>query len=264
MKPVFTFKRGSTPLIVSIPHAGTLLPGSVNDRLTPRARRLPDTDWYVDQLFQWVVEKGGSLLIANYSRYVVDLNRPPDDAPLYAGAGSTLLPEQAFDGISLYKKGMQPDKDEKQERLQQFWKPYHEKLGAELTALKHRFGHAVVLDAHSILSRVPSLFDGRLPDLNLGSYRGASADPGLISASVAALKEATNFSVILDGRFQGGYITRNYGCPDSAIHALQLEMAQSTYMSEETPCFDSKRAAGLSKVLQNLVDTLIRWAPVDA
>ena len=156
---------------------------------------------------------------------------------------------------------MNPDENEVQERLKNFWMPYHEQIYAELEALKHRFGHAVLLDAHSILSKVPRLFDGTLPDLNLGSFKGASADPGLVSASMAALGVDPDFSLVLDGRFKGGYITRNYGRPDNGIHALQLEMAQSAYMVEEPPAYHEERAGKLIPVLQNLVDTLINWTP---
>jgi len=263
MKPIFSFKRGDTPLLVSIPHAGLFVPQLINDRLTSRARHLPDTDWFVDRVFQWVVEKGGGLLVANYSRYVIDLNRPPDDAALYAGPGTGLLPEQTFAGKPLYQPGKQPGKDEAPERLQRFWMPYHKQLGTELQDLKQRFGHAVLLDAHSILSEVPMLFDGTLPDLNLGSYRGASADPGLVSESMVALGADPGFSLVLDGRFQGGYITRNYGCPHDGVHALQLEIAQSAYMRERSPAYDEGCSGQLLPVLQGLIDTLVRWSPAD-
>ena len=262
MKPLFSFQRGNTPLLVSIPHAGVFVPQAICDRFTTEARQLPDTDWYVDRLYQWVTKRGGGLLIANYSRYVVDLNRPPDDAPLYTTDGSTLLPERAFDGGALYKSGMRPGADEAGERLQQYWQPYHAKLTTELDEIRHQFGHVVLLDAHSILSKVPGLFEGTLPDLNLGSYRGASARQGLISASMAALEIDSYYSSVLDGRFQGGYITRHYGAPDHAVHALQLEMAQSTYMNESRS-YDDRRALQLLPVLQGLVDTLIRWTPTD-
>jgi len=262
MKPVFSFQRGTTPLLISIPHAGVFVPEAISDRLTTRARQLPDTDWYVDRLYQWVTKRGGGLLIANYSRYVIDLNRPPDDAPLYTAGGSNLLPERAFDGGSLYKSGMRPDEDEARERLQRYWQPYHDKLATELDEIRHQFGHAVLLDAHSILSRVPALFEGTLPDLNLGSFQGASANQGLVTASMAALEIDPHYSTVLDGRFQGGYITRNYGSPDNAVHALQLEMAQSIYMNEPH-AYDDRRALRLLPVLQGLVDTLIRWTPAD-
>lgn len=263
MKPIFSFQRGATPLLVSVPHAGLFVPQLINDRLTSQARHLPDTDWFVDRVFQWVVEKGGGLLVANYSRYVIDLNRPPDDAALYAGQGTGLLPEQTFAGQPLYQPGKRPDEDEARERLRRFWMPYHKQLSAELQDLKQRFGYAILLDAHSILSKVPMLFDGTLPDLNLGSYRGASADHGLVSESMAALRLDPGFSLVLDGRFQGGYITRNYGCPRDGVHALQLEIAQSAYMRERSPAYDEGRAGRLLPVLQGLTDTLVRWSPAD-
>jgi len=262
MKPVFSFQRGTTPLLVSIPHAGVFVPREINDRLTTWARELPDTDWYVDRLYQWVTKQGGGLLIANYSRYVIDLNRSPDDAPLYSAGGPGLLPEHAFDGGSLYKYGRGPGADEARERLRRYWQPYHDKLASELDEIRHQFGHAVLLDAHSILSEVPALFEGTLPDLNLGSFKGASAGKGLVSASMAALEVDPYYSTILDGRFQGGYITRNYGSPDNAVHALQLEMAQSTYMNESRS-YDDSRALRILPVLQGLVDAMIRWTPTD-
>jgi len=263
MKPIFSFQRGDTPLLVSVPHAGLFVPQLINNRLTSQARHLPDTDWFVDRVFQWVVEKGGGLLVANYSRYVIDLNRPPDDAALYAGPGTGLLPEQTFAGQPVYQPGKQPDEEEAPKRLQRYWMPYHQQLRSELQDLKQRFGHTILLDAHSILSEVPMLFDGTLPDLNLGSHRGASADPGLVSESMAALGADPGFSLVLDGRFQGGYITRNYGCPYDGVHALQLEIAQSAYMCEQPPAYDEGCAGQLLPVLQGLIDTLVRWSPAD-
>jgi len=262
MKPVFSFQRGNTPLLVSIPHAGVFVPREISDRLTTRGLKLPDTDWYVDRLYQWVTKRGGGLLIANYSRYVIDLNRSPDDAPLYSAGGPGLLPEHAFDGGSLYKNGKGPGADEARERVRRYWQPYHDKLAAELEAIRHQFGNAVLLDAHSILNKVPALFEGTLPDLNLGSFKGASAGQGLVTASMAALQVDPNYSTILNGRFQGGYITRNYGSPDNAVHALQLEMAQSTYL-DESCSYSDRRAQRLIPVLRGLVDTLIRWTPAD-
>jgi len=263
MKRVFTFQRGSTPLLVSIPHAGVIVPPSINNRLTQAARHLPDTDWFVDRLYHWVIEKGGGLLVANYSRYVIDLNRPRDNADLYAGAGTGLLPTETFAGKPIYQPGEQPDEGEIQKQIQQYWMPYHAQLRTELQALKQRFGHAVLLDAHSILGEIPMLFAGKLPDLNLGSYRGASADAGLISASMTVLGADPGYSLILDGRFQGGYITRNYGHPHLGIHALQLEIAQAAYMYEQPPAYNAGRSGRLLPVLQGLIDTLIEWSPAD-
>jgi N-formylglutamate amidohydrolase len=261
MQPIFSFQRGQTPLLVSIPHAGTDVPPLIGKRFTQQAHQLADTDWFVDRLYHWVTEEGAGLLVANYSRYVIDMNRPADNAALYSGFGSGLVPQQSFDGKPLYRAGKQPGKTECKQRLTQFWLPYHEKLTAELQVLKNRFGYAVLLDAHSIRSKVPMLFDGRLPNLNLGSNRGVSANPDLICASFAALNKDTAYSAVLDGRFQGGYITRNYGQPHENIHALQLEMTQSVYMREYPPEYDQVLATKISSVLRGFLATLLQWSP---
>jgi N-formylglutamate amidohydrolase len=261
MDAIYAFHRGDTPLLVSVPHAGTVVPPGINSRLRTGARQLPDTDWFVDRLYQRVTESGAGLLTANFSRYVIDLNRPPDDAALYDRAGTQLLPEYSFDGTELYRSGERPDEEEERLRKKQFWQPYHDKIQMELQQIRQRHGFAILLDAHSIRSRVPLLFDGRLPDLNLGSYRGASADPGLVTVAATALRSNPEYSFVLDGRFQGGYITRHYGEPGEGIHALQLEMVQAVYMREFPPEFDEKRAAKIQPVLLKLLDSLLMWSP---
>ena len=261
MKPVYSFRPGQTPLLLSVPHAGTLLPKDLLGRLTPQARQLQDTDWHVDRLYQWADNLGVSVLVANYSRYVIDLNRPPDNSALYSGHGTGLVPTQCFDGSPLYNAGMEANGSEQEQRLQQYWQPYHEQLLAALQNIRHEFGHVVLLDAHSIRNEVPSLFEGTLPDLNLGTYRGVSADPELISACFSVLKRNTQYSSVLDGRFQGGHITRTFGRPHEGMHSLQLEMAQSVYMSESPPVYRPELAIKITKVLQELVMTLLRWCP---
>lgn len=261
MKPVFSFQRGRAPLLVSIPHAGTHVPSVIRKQLTEKALQLPDTDWYVDRLYHWVVDQGAGLLVANYSRYVIDLNRPPDNAALYPGPGTGLLPESSFAGSPLYRTGANPDEMETAQRLSKFWRPYHEKLATELQWIKKHFGYAILLDAHSIPGEVPMLFEGRLPDLNLGSNAGASADSGLVSTGFNALSKNSRYSSVRDGRFKGGYITRNYGKPCENIHALQLEMAQSVYMCEKPPKYNQALADQVEVVLRDFVGTLLGWSP---
>lgn len=261
MKPIFSFQPGKSPLLISVPHSGTQVPEDISDGLTRRALQLQDTDWYVDRLYDWAGELGVGMLVANYSRLVIDLNRPPDNSSLYSGHGTGLLPMQCFDGSTVYQNGMQPDNVEENRRLLQYWQPYHEQLRSALDEIKQRFGYAILLDAHSILTEVPLLFEGKLPDLNLGTYRGYSADPGLIAACFSVLSGNTDYSSVLDGRFQGGYITRHYGQPTEDIHALQLEMAQHVYMSEQQLVYDPERAEQVSVVLRKLVHTLIKWSP---
>ena len=261
MEP-FRFSPGSTPLLLSIPHAGTHLPEHIAARLSDEARALPDTDWHVDRLYDFATELGASTLIATHSRYVVDLNRPPDDAPLYPGAqGTGLCPEVRFDGAPVYGPGEVVDAVEMAERIELCWRPYHEALAAELARLKATHGVALLFDAHSIRSAVPRLFEGRLPDLNLGTAGGRSADEALESALFGVCQAAAGYSSVLNGRFTGGYITRHYGDPAAAVHAVQLELAQAIYMDEDPPyAYDKPRAGRLRPALRRLLETMRDWA----
>lgn len=261
MNAIYSFHRGDSPLLISVPHAGTIVPQQIYECLNTEVRQLPDTDWFVDRLYQGSIESGAGLLTANYSRYVIDLNRPPDDAALYDRAGTQLVPEYTFDGTQLYLPGKRPGTAETLLRKDRYWQPYHDKIRNEINVIQKRHGFAILLDAHSIRGRVPLLFEGRLPDLNLGTYREASADPDLISVAAGALCIDPAYTFILDGRFQGGYITRHYGQPGNGVHALQLEMVQEIYMKENPPEFDEARAAKLQTVLRKLVESLLRWSP---
>jgi len=263
MKSVYSYQPGDSPLLLSVPHAGTGIPQDISDRLRTEALQLPDTDWFVDRLYDFAPSLGVGLLKANYSRYVIDLNRPPDDAVLYTSAGSNLVPVNSFDGKELYQTSKRPEASETQMRKDQFWQPYHDKLRVELQRLRKHHGFAILLDAHSIRREVPRLFDGSLPDLNLGSNRGASADSNLVSMSMDVLGSNPAFTSVLDGRFQGGHITRYYGQPSRSVHALQLEMAQSVYMNESPPLFDEIRAEKILPVLKNLIGALLNWSPTN-
>jgi N-formylglutamate deformylase len=258
---IFRFAAGTTPLLISFPHVGTVIPEALARRLTPAALALPDTDWHVDRLYDFAHSLGAGTLVALQSRYVVDLNRDPAGDPLYPGAeNSELVPLTTFAREPIYRAGEAPDADEVAERLAHSFAPYHRALAAELERLKQRFGFAVLWDAHSIASRVPRFFDGRLPDLNLGSARGKSAAPDLVRRVLTVLQSATRFSSILDGRFTGGYITRHYGHPAQNIHALQLEMAEIAYMDESPPyAYDETRAAPLKRVLEQVVRAILAW-----
>jgi N-formylglutamate deformylase len=259
---LFRFSPGSTPLLVSIPHAGTHVPEALYERLTAAARELPDTDWHVDRLYDFAAELGAGMLVATHSRYVVDLNRPPDDAPLYPGAhGTGLCPTTLFNGTALYLPGRVTDAIEVSERLDQYWRPYHEQLAAELARLRAEHGVALLFDAHSIRSVVPRLFEGRLPDLNLGTAGGASAAETLQERLFEVCKAADGYSSVLNGRFTGGYTTRHYGDPANSIHAVQLELAQATYMAEYPPFeYEETLAESLRPVLRRLLEAMRDWA----
>jgi len=258
----FGFSTGRAPLLVSMPHVGTELPDGFAARLTARAQALPDTDWHVDRLYDFAAGLGASVLRARYSRYVIDLNRPPDDAPLYPGAAGTgLAPTTLFDGSPLYAEGRAPDRTEIAERVRTCWQPYHDRLARELERLRAQFGFALLFDAHSIRSVVPRLFEGRLSDVNLGTGGGTSADEALARGLVAKCEAQKTFDFVLNGRFKGGYITRHYGKPDAGIHAVQLELSQRTYMNEDPPFdFDEAKANAIRPLLRAIVSHLLDWA----
>ena len=254
-------RPGTTPLVISLPHVGREIPAEVAGGMTPAALGVPDTDWNVDHLYAFARAAGAAWLQPALSRYVVDLNRPPDDAALYPGQLSTgLCPSQSFDGVDLYR-GDAPDSTEVARRRARYWQPYQDALRALLDAARQRHGYAVLLDAHSIRSTVPRLFPGTLPDINIGTNSGASCAGSLSSAVMGVIGAQARFSSVLDGRFKGGYITRHYGVPGDAVHALQIELAQSAYMDEGGHGFDADRAAPLVAVLELIVETLIAFKP---
>jgi len=261
---IYDFRPGRIPLLVSMPHVGTELPADIAARLTDEARALPDTDWHLPLLYDFLDGIGASVIVARMSRYVIDLNRPPDDTPLYASATTGLCPSVLFDGRKLYRPGAEPDDAERRARLETHWRPYHHRLEAELTAMRQRYGVAVLFDAHSIRSVVPRLFEGRLPDLNIGTAEGASAAPELAArlVEVASGAGGDGFDHVLNGRFKGGYITRRYGRPGEGWHAIQPELSQRTYMDEEGPpfAFREERAARIRPHLRRWVETLAAFA----
>ena len=261
--PVFDLYPGTTPLLVSLPHVGTRIPDELHPQLVPRALLVEDTDWHLDQLYAFVREFGAGLIVPRFSRFVIDLNRPPENTPMYAGANNTeLCPTRFFSGDPIYRDGQSPDAQAIDQRRMRYWQPYHDALHAELARVQARYGHVVLFDGHSIRSQLPWLFEGRLPDLNLGTASGASCAPGLRAALQQVLLSQQQFTHVVDGRFKGGHITRSLGRPQRGQHAVQLEMCWSTYMQEQPPYrVDPQRADRLAPVLRALVQTMIAWRP---
>lgn len=255
-----TLSAGSTPLVISVPHAGTAVPEDLVTRLTPLALTVPDTDWHVPRLYDFAPAMGAALLVARYSRYLIDLNRPPDDAALYSGMGQTgLCPMHSFAGEPLYAGAETAlAAGEVARRRQRYWQPYHDELRALVAQTRERHGYCILLDAHSIRSVVPRLFAGRLPDINVGTYDGRSCGSALADALRAPLAGARQWSHVFDGRFKGGYITRHYGQPAQGVHALQIELAQCSYMDESGTAYEAARAAPLRELLRLIVETLLQ------
>ncbi len=258
-EPLYELTPGETPLIISMPHSGTYVPAELVSRLTASARDLPDTDWFIPELYDFAVDLGATVICATHSRYVADLNRPPDGAPLYPGQReTTLCPTESFDGEPLYAPGDEPDAPEIAARLRDYWQPYHTRLRQLLDAAVEQHGQCLLWDAHSILSQVPELFEGRLPDLNVGTADGRSCAPALRERIAARLGAQTGFSFVIDGRFKGGYITRRYGEPARKIDAVQLEIAQAAYLAEaRVPVFEEARARPLGELLRGLLGSLL-------
>lgn len=255
----YLFREGRGPLLVSMPHVGLHIPDDIAAGMTPLALTVSDTDWHIDRLYDFVDDLGASVIVATHSRYVVDLNRPPDGASLYPGQATTgLCPAVTFDGEPLYRDVAAPDEAEIARRVTRYWKPYHDQLDAALRRLKDTHGCALLWDAHSIRSLVPRLFEGRLPDLNIGTADGAACDPDLSGRVLQAAESAEGYSAVLNGRFKGGYITRNYGRPGDNIHAIQLELSQSTYMDEAPPfAFREELAREVRPVIKRMLASML-------
>jgi len=265
MEKSFLFRQGNSPLMISIPHAGIKIPEEIKLRMTSVGLQVPDTDWHLPLLYDIADEMGVSLLSAEYSRYVIDLNRPPDDNNLYPGLNSTrLCPVDTFSQALIYRDGLAPSTEEIKRRTEQYWQPYHLQLSNELDRMKNSYGVAVLWDAHSIASQVPRFFSGKLPDLNFGTVDGTSCDSSLEETLSAMMQEVTmpsGYTHVFNGRFKGGYITRHYGRPRSEIHAIQLEMCQSIYMNEQAPFeYHPRRAQQLKHLLHTLLNICLDWA----
>jgi N-formylglutamate deformylase len=260
--PPFVFHEGTAPLLVSIPHTGTHIPPAIAARMTSEACEVHDTDWHLDRLYSLARGMGASILMATHSRYVVDLNRPQDGASLYPGQNVTgLCPVDTFDQTPLYLGGDEPDEAEIKQRVDTYWRPYHGQLAAELARLRARHGIAVLWDAHSIRSVVPRFFEGTLTNFNLGTADGASCSEVLSGELLAIAQTIPDQTAVLNGRFKGGHITRHYGDPKNGIHAVQLELTQSSYMQERMPfAYLPERASRVQPHLQGLLQAAVAFA----
>lgn len=257
----YSFHRGSSPLLVSVPHDGRSVPDDIAAQMTDVGKSLPDTDWHVARLYEFAKQLGVSMIVADYSRYVVDLNRPADDSAMYEGQLATgLCPTQTFAGAKIYADDVAIDTDD---RIGRYWRPYHDKIVATLGELQAAHGYALLWDAHSIASHVPSLFDGELPVLNIGTWDGRSCKKSIADALVH-VAAGSAYDVALNARFKGGYITRYYGRPEDHVHAVQLELAQRAYMDEVSTRYDEARASQLCDTLTVMLETFMRTAADNA
>lgn len=258
MTPV-TVKRGAGPVVLGLPHTGTFVPDDIAARLNDNGRALTDTDWHIDRLYDGVLD-GATTVRANFHRYVIDANRDPEGVSLYPGQNTTsLVPLTDFDGRSIWSDP--PTEQDINDRLTDWHGPYHTALRAELTRVKNEYGYAILYDCHSIRSHIPHLFDGTLPDLNIGTFNGQSCAPEIENRVRDICAETSRYSSVVNGRFKGGWTTRHYGRPVDGIHAIQMELAQSTYLKSETApwAYDDDAARNLRHVLGQILSSLADW-----
>ncbi|WDS36601.1 N-formylglutamate deformylase [Pseudoxanthomonas sp.] len=259
--------RGEAPLIISFPHTGTDLPAELEGQFVSPWLARRDADWHVHQLYDFVRALGATTVRTSISRSVIDVNRDPSGVSLYPGQNTTgLCPVTTFDDQPLYRDGLTPDEKEIERRTYTWFHPYHQALDAEIARLRARHAHIVVYDAHSIRSHIPHLFDGELPQFNIGTNSGTSCNPALQTA-VEARCAASGFSNVLNGRFKGGWITRKHADPHGGVHSIQMELACRGYMDEPavtapdtwpTPYTDA-RAAALQAVLRQVMDDCLHF-----
>ena len=260
MTPV-TVNQGNSPIVLGLPHTGTFVPDDIAANLNENGRKLADTDWHIDTLYDGLIANVTTVK-ANFHRYVIDANRDPEGASLYPGQNTTtLVPLTDFDGLNIWKTA--PTEAEISERRTGYHAPYHATLRAELERVRDLHGVAILYDCHSIRSNIPHLFEGVLPDFNIGTNLGQTCDKKIEATTAVICESARGYSTTVNGRFKGGWTTRHYGQPASNIHAIQMELAQSMYLADEAApwTYDQSRAARLRPHLTDILNTLANLAP---
>lgn len=264
-----TVKRGTAPLVISLPHTGTELPAAYEDRLVSPWLARKDADWWIDKLYVFASKLDATIVHTAISRSVIDVNRDPSGGSLYPGQATTdLCPTTTFDGEPLYRPGQELTPDDIAERRRNFFEPYHTALESEIDRLRDAHARVVLYDCHSIRSMIPRLFEGELPVFNIGTNSGASCDPEL-ATTIEQVCAASPFSHVVNGRFKGGWITRRYGRPQDGVHAVQMELSCRAYMREPsgpvaegqwpTP-FDAVYAAPVRTTLATILDACLQFA----
>lgn len=260
MTPVEVY-QSTGPIVLGLPHTGTYVPDAIADRLNENGRLLADTDWHIDQLYAGLLPQVTTVR-AVFHRYVIDANRDPEGQSLYLGQNTTtLVPLTDFDGHPIWSTP--PDAAEVAARRAAFHAPYHAALSAELARVRDLHGVAILYDCHSIRSKIAFLFDGTLPDFNIGTNMGTTCAPQIEAATARICAQADGYSHVINGRFKGGWTTRHYGRPAEGFHAIQMELAQSTSLAQETPpwTYDPAKAGRLRPHLASILTALADMAP---
>ena len=268
MSQWLTIHRGEAPLIISVPHAGTDIPGEIEAKLASPWLARQDADFYVNYLYAFAREMDATMIATGISRTVIDVNRDPGGRSLYPGQATTALcPTTTFDGVPLYARAQEPDEAEIARRRALYFEPYHGAIEAEIGRLKVGHARVVLYDAHSIRSHVPRLFEGTLPVFNIGTNSGASCHERLTKA-VRAICETSGSPSVVNARFKGGYISRHYGRPDKGVHAIQMELAMRAYLNEPArpdehnwpPPYDEGIVALVRPILTRVLESCVAFA----
>jgi len=252
---VYELHQGTSPVILAFPHTGTEVPADIWERLNDNGRILADTDWHIERLYDGLLPDATTVR-ATFHRYVIDANRDPAGVSLYPGQNTTgLVPETDFDGKAIWKDGAAPSEADIAHRLANFHAPYHAALAAEVERVKAIHGVAILYDCHSIRSLIPFLFEGRLPDFNVGTDMGRTCAKEIEAATVDVCSKAGGYTSVLNGRFKGGWTTRHYGRPETGVHAIQMELAQCSHLASEAPPFayDAEKADKLRVHLKDIL-----------
>ena len=248
------------PIIVSVPHCGTLFPEEIKEEFDAGlAARPDDTDWFVDKLYDFAPSMGIEMITGVYSRWVIDLNRDPESKPLYTDGRiiTGLCPVTSFKGEEIYvdrRKEVAPE--EVTRRFDNYYTPYHKAIKDSLARIVAEHGKVLLWDCHSIRQYVPTIHPKKFPDLILGDNDGCSAEPFLTEMASKSL-HTSGFSFENNYLFKGGYITRQYGQPEQQQHALQLEMTKVNYMDDSEINYDSKKAEVMRDHLKRMFEKLI-------
>ena len=252
--------EGSSPLVLAQPHGGADIPDQFLSRLNQVGQAIEDTDWRITRLYDGLLEDV-TVVSTPIHRYVIDANRDPSDQSLYPGQNTTsLCPTTTFDGTAIYLQGEEPSVDEIKQRQQQYHQPYHDILREQLERVHQKHGYVILYDCHSIRSQVPYLFDGKLPDFNIGTNSGQSCDAKIESRVISSCARETKYSHVANGRFKGGWTTRHYGRPQEGYHAIQMELAQCNYMQETAPwSYDVDKAEMLRVSLRSILQGILKF-----
>jgi N-formylglutamate deformylase len=249
--------QGNSPVVLTQPHGGTFVPDTVMSRLNPLGQGLSDTDWHISRLYDGLLD-GVSVIKSNVHRYVIDANRDPGGVSLYPDQNTTTLcPLTDFDGTAIWQNGESPNSDEIEERRAAYHAPYHAAIAEEIDRVKALHGVAILYDCHSIRSQISYLFDGELPVFSIGTNDGKTCAVSVQNSVLAHCMTDPQFNSVLNGRFKGGWTTRNYGHPEANVHAIQMELAQRVYMEEVAPwTYCEDRAAKVRPVLARILNDL--------